>query len=207
LANPLSSPRPGAVQSTGNDFIDPSQNHRRMALDSSRELNTPWSPANRPQSMPTHKQGRAPSAHGNIGGQPPAELMAHLAIALSRYLRQLRAEGGRGPAQIEDLIAFLAARVMALHDVPMLDPRRAASDPPAKPRRLLITKSDAAELLGVSLRTIERLISAGRLPLVHVEGAARVRVADLEAYVQGLEAAGRPTHHPADEPLPHNRSD
>jgi hypothetical protein len=43
--------------------------------------------------------------------------------------------------------------------------------------------------------------------LVHVEGAARVRVADLEAYVLGLGADGRPTHHPADEPLPHNRSD
>jgi len=72
--------------------------------------------------------------------------------------------------------------------VPMVDPWRAASDPSAMPRRLLITKSDAAELLGVSLRTIERLISAGRLPLVHVEGSARVRVTDLEAYVQGLEA-------------------
>ena len=58
------------------------------------------------------------------------------------------------------------------------------------PRRLLITKSDAAEQLGVSLRTIERLISTGRLPLV--EGAARVRVADLEAYVQGLEADSAP---------------
>jgi excisionase family DNA binding protein len=45
--------------------------------------------------------------------------------------------------------------------------------------RLLLTKSEAAEQLGVSLRTIERLISAGRLPLVHVEGAARVRLADL----------------------------
>jgi hypothetical protein len=40
------------------------------------------------------------------------------------------------------------------------------------------------------LRTIERLISAGRLPLVHVEGAARVRVGDLEAYVESLEANG-----------------
>ena len=30
------------------------------------------------------------------------------------------------------------------------------------------------------------LISAGRLPLVHVEGAARLRVADLEAYVDAL---------------------
>ena len=190
MANPLNSPGPGAVQSTGDDFIDPPRNHRRVALDSSRELNTPWSPANRPQAMPTHLQGRA-SARGNIGGQPPAELIAHLAIALSRYLRQLRAEGGRGPAQIEDLITLLVDRVRAPQDVPML-PWRAASDPSAMPRRLLITKSEAARQLDVSLRTIERLISAGRLPLVHVEGAARVRVADLEAYVQGLEADGAP---------------
>jgi excisionase family DNA binding protein len=64
---------------------------------------------------------------------------------------------------------------------------------------LLITKSDAAEVLGVSLRTIERLISAGRLPLVHVEGAARVRLTDLEAYVQSLEADANPGP-PADKP-------
>jgi excisionase family DNA binding protein len=59
--------------------------------------------------------------------------------------------------------------------------------------RLLITKSDAAEQLGVSLRTVERLIAAGRLPLVHVEGAARVRVADLGAYVQSLGADQKTT--------------
>jgi excisionase family DNA binding protein len=46
---------------------------------------------------------------------------------------------------------------------------------------------------GVSLRTIERLISAGSLPLVHVGGAARVRVADLGAYVQSLDADSRTT--------------
>jgi excisionase family DNA binding protein len=57
--------------------------------------------------------------------------------------------------------------------------------------RLLITKSEAAEQLGVSLRTIERLIAAGQLPLVHVAGAARVRVADLGAYVQSLDADRR----------------
>ena len=66
--------------------------------------------------------------------------------------------------------------------------RRTAFDPSAVSGRLLITKSEAAEQLGVSVRTIERLISAGHLPLVHVEGAARVRVADLGAYVQSLDA-------------------
>jgi excisionase family DNA binding protein len=59
--------------------------------------------------------------------------------------------------------------------------------------RLLLTKSEAATQLGVSLRTIERLIAAGRLPLVHVGSAARVRVADLGAYVQSLDAETRTT--------------
>ena len=59
--------------------------------------------------------------------------------------------------------------------------------------RLLRTKTEAAEQLGVSVRTIERLISAGRLPLVHVEGAARVRVADLQGYVQSLDTDHRST--------------
>ena len=145
-----------------------------------------------PEAVPTHVQGRSPAPNGNCGGQLPAELIAHLVIALARYRRQLRADGGRVPPQIEDLITFLANRAKARHDVLMLDPWRTGSDPSTVPRRLLITKSDAAEQLGVSLRTIERLISSGRLPLVHVEGAARVRVTDLEAYVEGLEADGGP---------------
>ena len=73
-----------------------------------------------------------------------------------------------------------------------MTPWRAAFDPLTVSGRLLITKSEAAEQLGVSLRTIERLIAAGHLPLVHVEGAARVRVADLGAYVQGLDADKKP---------------
>jgi excisionase family DNA binding protein len=146
--------------------------------------------ANQPESLRTHVQGRAP-AHSN-GGGPPAELMAHLVVALSRYLHQLRAEGGRVPAQVEALITFLTDPARSVHDVTVLASWRAASSASAMPRRLLITKSDAAEVLGISLRTIERLISSGRLPLVHVEGAARVRVTDLEAYVQSLEADAGP---------------
>jgi excisionase family DNA binding protein len=180
------------------DFSDPPRIHRRMSLGPPGDINILQSPspADRPEAMPAHVQGRAPVAHGTSGGQPPADLITHLVIALSRYRRQLRTDGGWVPAQIEDLITFLADRISA-PQVPMLDPWRAASDPLAMPRRLLITKSDAAELLGVSLRTIERLISAGRLPLVHVEGAARVRVTDLEAYVQGLQAEGGPNPPPA----------
>ena len=103
------------------------------------------------------------------------------------------------PAQVEALIPFLTDPALALRDVTVLDSRRGACNPSAMPRRLLITKSDAAEVLGVSLRTIERLISAGRLPLVHVEGAARIRVSDLEAYVQHLQVDGGPYASPVDD--------
>jgi excisionase family DNA binding protein len=161
-----------------------------------------WSespPASRTDATRSQTLGRAPALHGAGGARPPAELIAHLVLALSKYLRQLRTEGGRAPAEVEALIIFLTDPARALHDATLLDGWRAAYDPSATPRRLLITKSDAAEVLGVSLRTIERLISAGRLPLVHVEGAARVRLTDLEAYVQSLEADANPGP-PADKP-------
>lgn len=49
-----------------------------------------------------------------------------------------------------------------------------------------MTKGEAAERLGVSVRTIERLVATGRLRQVHVERLARFRVRDLEAYVDSL---------------------
>ena len=54
------------------------------------------------------------------------------------------------------------------------------------PDRLLVTKGEAAERLGVSVRTVERLVATGRLPQVHVERLARFRVSDLEAFVDSL---------------------
>jgi excisionase family DNA binding protein len=182
------------------DFSDPARSNRRLSLDSPTNRNTQSPPASRPESMPAHMHSRTHAPHGHSYGQPPAELIAHLVIALSRYLRQLRVEGGRVPTQLEDLVSFLTDYGRALSDVPMLRPWPAVPTSSAAPRRLLVTKSEAAERLGVSLRTIERLISAGRLPLVHVEGAARVRVTDLWTYVQSLEGDGRPNPSPADEP-------
>lgn len=149
-----------------------------------------WPPIDRPEAVRAHIRNRVPVPDSDGGGQLPTELIAHLVVALSRYLRQLRAEGGRVPTQMEELVAALTNGVRARPGVAILDPCRAAYGRSAMPKRLLITKTDTAELLGVSLRTIERLISAGRLPLVHVEGAARVRVSDLETYVQDLKAEG-----------------
>src|SRR5689334_12454912 len=58
------------------------------------------------------------------------------------------------------------------------------------PTRLLVSKSDAADWLGVSVRTIERLVAAGRFSQVQIERLARFRVGDLESYVRSLTIAG-----------------
>ncbi len=60
---------------------------------------------------------------------------------------------------------------------------------PIVPDRMLVTKHEAAQLLGVSVRTVERLVAAGRLQQVQVERLARFRIGDLEAYVHGLAEA------------------
>ena len=118
--------------------------------------------------------------------ETPSAVLTHLALAITRYIRQLRKDELPVPSMVDELAACLTLYVRTRqaatgvngdygtpHDVPVV-------------RRLLITKAEAAEQLGVSVRTVERLIAAGRLPLVHVEGAARLRVVDLEAYVDAL---------------------
>ena len=60
------------------------------------------------------------------------------------------------------------------------------------PDLLLITKGEAAERLGVSIRTVERLVATGRLRQVRIERLARFRVSDLEAYVDGLAEDAAP---------------
>ena len=61
-------------------------------------------------------------------------------------------------------------------------------DPPlegvnARPEPLLLTKSEAAEMLNVSLRTLSRMIAAGSLPTVRITGSPRIRRADVERLV------------------------
>jgi excisionase family DNA binding protein len=57
-------------------------------------------------------------------------------------------------------------------------------------RGLLLSKQDAAELLGLGVRVVERLLSRGVLKALHATGSRMVwiRRAELEAWV----AAGCP---------------
>jgi excisionase family DNA binding protein len=124
-------------------------------------------------------------------------------VALAAHERRLRSEGAAVPPLFADLIDMFRELVRARHDATTLYVAVSRSHDVDVAERLLLTKSEAAERLGVSVRTVERLVAAGRLPQVLVEGARRIRVADLMAYVEGL--AGSSSTADAAEPSTPNR--
>lgn len=127
---------------------------------------------------------------GSASGGQLSELVEHLALAVTRHVRHLRQEGLQVPPSVDELGALLVrcaqTRPKATHvDHVWTTWSRAAQDDPVT-GRLLVSKAEAAELLGVSVRTVERLIAAGQLRLLHIERASRLRLADIEAYVESL---------------------
>jgi excisionase family DNA binding protein len=56
--------------------------------------------------------------------------------------------------------------------------RNADSGGSPEPDRL-ISKREAAEIMGVSVRTIEREVAAGKLPRSRVRGCVRFRLSDV----------------------------
>lgn len=118
-----------------------------------------------------------------------SETLQHLAAALSGHLQRLHFQGVPVPREIEELTNLLRYLARSRQEPPpvALAPGRGHYSP--VPDRLLMTKAEAAERLGISIRTVERLVATGRLPQVHVERLARFRVKDLETYVDGLAEA------------------
>jgi excisionase family DNA binding protein len=120
-----------------------------------------------------------------------------VALALRVHVQRLRHEGQVVPPEVVELTSYVTGLAKMRQDA------LASADWPAVvhhapvPERLLVTKGEAAERLGVSVRTIERLVATGRLRQVHVERLARFRVRDLEVYVDGLDDDGAPDDHSA----------
>ena len=107
-------------------------------------------------------------------------------MALSGHLFRMHHSGLPVPREIEELANFLMSSARnrqgpttgahvdrSQHHAPMAI-------------RLLLTKSEVAEQLSVSERTVERLVASGRLTQVYVEHSARIRVKDLEIFVESL---------------------
>lgn len=128
----------------------------------------------------SHESRTAPGS-----GQLP-EVLRHLTMALSGHVQRLRLEGFVVPRELEDLTCLLTYLARSRQEPPPSAVRDELRHDGRMPDRLLVTKAEAAERLGVSLRTVERLAATGRLKQVHVERSARIRVKDLESYVDSL---------------------
>jgi excisionase family DNA binding protein len=101
---------------------------------------------------------------------------------------------------VEELTAFLVHLASMRQEAPPLASEDAVAHDAPVPERLLVTKGEAAERLGVSVRTVERLVATGQLRQVHVERLARFRVSDLEAYVDSLSEDRAPDAGSGDRP-------
>ena len=58
----------------------------------------------------------------------------------------------------------------------------------------LLTLNEAAELLQVSTRTLQRMIHSGEMPALKVGGQWRVREAQLRQWVENREGLARGFH-------------
>lgn len=117
----------------------------------------------------------------------PAELAGHLAIALRSHRDWAVRTGIRVPdglAALEEAFVSRARKGQSGTALRDLWTVRHAAD--VTPR--MLTYSQAATALSCSERQVKRLVSNGALTAVRVgPGAARVRVADLDAYVASLQ--------------------
>lgn len=129
----------------------------------------------------------------NLAGAQNPEIVRHLSSALSRHVCRLHQQCLPVPREVEELAIFLVRLARTRQDPPVSADEYGRVHHRGMPDRLLVTKAEAAERLGVSVRTIERLVATGRLPQVHVERLARFRVSDLEAYVNSLAENRLPT--------------
>jgi excisionase family DNA binding protein len=118
----------------------------------------------------------------------PPELAGYLAVAVRRLGEELRRNGDRLPPLVAEFGVAMTQRATACHGVPDVTGLRPEVEG-GRDGALLLTRDGAAWLLGVSVRTVSRLVAAGELRPVKVLGATRFRRPDLEAYAAGLTPA------------------
>lgn len=107
---------------------------------------------------------------------------AHLVMALRLYERRLRTDGYHQlPPLLRQLHDALVART---------GQERTTSDGDDQPgedgRVLLLDYDDVAAQLGVSERTVRRLVETGDLRVVRIGQSPRVHPDDLRAFVESL---------------------
>ncbi len=108
----------------------------------------------------------------------------HLRVALAAHFKWCRTQELAVPVDLRALFDWVDRGGQAR---PARAPVEAAGDDAAM--RLALTYEQAGERLGVSSRTIRRLVEAGTLPAVEVASARRIRATDLVAFTERMETA------------------
>lgn len=114
------------------------------------------------------------------------ELAWHIARGLELRRGELQQMGVRDPSLAEVEAVFRKGQDGSRPGQDGSHWPPAAPEAHARPVRMMLTIDEAADELRVSASTVKRLVRAGALPTVKVEGTTRVRRQDLEAYVAAL---------------------
>ena len=118
----------------------------------------------------------------------PDEVLAHLVRAIALYRRQLRADGiGPLPSWEQFARAVATKPDHVRQGAPLLADPNEASDTHWHEPPLLLDKRQVGTLLNVSARSLDRLIAAGKLPIVKIGARSLIRRTDLETFVGMLK--------------------
>jgi hypothetical protein len=117
-------------------------------------------------------------------------LFGHLALALGRYVKEVQRDGITPPAELLAL-ANLFADCASLRQGTTTAADSSLTGEGGAMTKLLLSKREAAGQLGISVRSVERILAdpSTGLDSVRIEGSVRVRTDDLAAYVAGLAGA------------------
>lgn len=108
-----------------------------------------------------------------------AEALDHLAAATLTYCQQLRRDGYAVSTELSRLARELHQAARNGRELPALEPLARPAEPVA------MSKKQAADQLGISERSVHRLISDGRLPVVRVGRRVLVPVESLTDLARG----------------------
>lgn len=118
-------------------------------------------------------------------GSGSANDEAHLRRAIDAYEVACRSNGIELPGFLEAI-----RRALTRLDTPEFGDDVVDAEDGLMSSLLLYTKEDAARLMRISPRQVDRLIKDGALPAVRLGRARRIVASDLQEYVQTLSAKG-----------------
>lgn len=115
-----------------------------------------------------------------IGAADSAHLVGHLAYAVAEHLRWCRLNGIAAPPEMDALLSILQAS-----GGPGGTP---VAFEPSIPDARLVGYQEAAAMLGVSVRTVRRMVADGRLSSARIGSRVLVPAAAVDEYIDAKEA-------------------